>query len=567
MKYTDEERAIIADWPKTTEEDVKRLNNLFPHNLFFRWQSLRRSGRTEDYVELRASCCGHREERNRLQRTETPEHRALLDMLQHKRHGTCPWCGRDITAIDLKRARGRKSLRRNECVLLLHSKGNVLYADALALSKWYETDADLSGPPEVWCSSGYRFERGAVLQLDHQLYGDNPYPSWEKGTLTRKKKVQEPFKVGCISFYNHESYRIVNREVVENHPAFRYCGYFHEWQYRPGGARGYATYFHDFISYLTAYSIYPQQIELLVKAEMYRPVEDLIYGRKKWAAAMCWEEPDIRKSMQLTKPELREFMELGCPMELLEIRNYARRLGKNWNLARSRAWYEMWGDPLTVLRFLRKYDLDPDRFARYIDNFSFVDPELMIPPDTLFDIYKDYIEAAYMTGLCMEHTKVLWPDDLGAAHAAATAAWQASLDDGTAREEKAKNLKARKQKYEFEMGGLCIVFPATGAAVKREGQKLNHCVGGYAARHVKGVLSIVFLRWAAAPHQPYVTIEMHGNNIAQIHGKNNDIGGVSPRVTHKKFLDTWLKWLEDGSKRDADGKPILPKKRKAKGVA
>ena len=72
---------------------------------------------------------------------------------------------------------------------------------------------------------------------------------------------------------------------------------------------------------------------------------------------------------------------------------------------------------------------------------------------------------------------------------------------------------------------------------------------------------------AAAPHQPYVTIEMHGNNIAQIHGKNNDIGGVSPRVTHKKFLDTWLEWLEDGSKRDADGKPILPKKLKAKGVA
>ena len=42
MKYTDEERAIIADWPKTTEEDVKRLNDLFPHYLFFRRQTLRR---------------------------------------------------------------------------------------------------------------------------------------------------------------------------------------------------------------------------------------------------------------------------------------------------------------------------------------------------------------------------------------------------------------------------------------------------------------------------------------------------------------------------------------------
>ena len=31
-----------------------------------------------------------------------------------------------------------------------------------------------------------------------------------------------------------------------------------------------------------------------------------------------------------------------------------------------------------------------------------------------------------------------------------------------------------------------------------------------------------------------------------------------------KYNDTWLKWLEDGSKRDADGKPVLPKRRKAK---
>lgn len=566
MKYTDEEKAIIETWPKTTEEDVARLNDLFPHYLFFRRQSLCKAA----YVELHASCCGHRAELELQPRTETPEHRALLDMLRHKNEAACPWCGRNVTAIDLARARGRKSLRHYEHVVLLHGNGDVLYADALGLWKGYETDADLSAPPDVWCSSGYRFERGSVLQLDHQLYGiygNQPRPSWEIGKLGRKKLVQEPFKTGCISWYGHQSYRIINREVLEEHPFYRYCEYFHGWQYRPGGSCGYAKYFHDLISYLTAYSLYPKQVEMLVKAGMFRPVDDLLWFRKKWASAMCWEEPDIRKSMDLTKPELREFMALGCPMPLLECRNYARRLGKNWNLARSREWSEMWGEPLTVLRFLRKYGLDPDRFERYINDQSFADPKLMVPPDTLFDIYKDYIEAAYMTGLCMEHTKVLWPDDLGAAHEAATAAWQASLDDGTAKGQKAKDLKARKQKYEFEYGGLCIVFPATGAAVKREGQKLNHCVGGYAERHLKGVLSIVFLRWAAAPHQPYVTIEMHGNQIAQIHGKGNDYGSISPRVTHKKFLDAWLKWLEDGSKRDAEGKPVIPKKRGKRGAA
>lgn len=564
MKYTDEEKAIIASWPTTTSEDIERLNDLFPHYLFFRWQSLNLSGRTKDYLQIRTSCCGHRENRPHFPRTETPEHRALLDMLRHKARETCPWCGRSVTVIDLARARDRKTLRHGDAVVLLHGKENYLYADAIWVYKDFSTDAELTEPPKVSCSSGYRFELGAVLQLDHQIDDDKPYPSWERKMLTRKKKVQEPFKEGCISFYRHDPYRIINREALENHPVYQYCGYFLNWQYRPCGPRGYATYFHDFISYLTAYSIYPHQVELMAKAGIFEPVADLIYTRKKWASAMCWEEPDIRKSTGLTKPEFQEFLALGCPMSLLEIRNYVRRLGKKWDFLRSREWFEMWGDPMAVLKFLRKYHLDPNRFVRYINDLSFSDPELTMPPETIFDIYKDYIEAAYMIGLCMEHSKVLWPDDLFAAHADATAAWQESLDKGTVNDPKAKNLEARKQKYEFEYGGLCIVFPATGAAIKREGEKLNHCVGGYADRHIKGVLSIVFLRWTAAPHMPYVTIEMHDNKIAQIYGKDNDVGGTSPMVTHRQFIDTWIKWLKAGSKRDETGKPIIPKARKRK---
>ena len=57
--------------------------------------------------------------------------------LGHKDRLTCPWCGREVTAIDLSRAKGRKSLRQTELTVLIHAKGDALYADALVLYKDY----------------------------------------------------------------------------------------------------------------------------------------------------------------------------------------------------------------------------------------------------------------------------------------------------------------------------------------------------------------------------------------------------------------------------------------------
>ena len=93
-------------------------------------------------------------------------------------------------------------------------------------------------------------------------------------------------------------------------------------------------------------------------------------------------------------------------------------------------------------------------------------------------------------------------------------------------------------------------------------------MGDYADRHLNGTLTILFLRRSDRPEMPYVTIEMDGNQLRQIHGYKNETkpcadnpGRVSPRVRHKDFLDTWLRWLRSGSKRNADGTPKLPKRK------
>ena len=559
MRYTEREQEILNNWPTVTQQDLERMNDLFPHYLFFR----RMNTLGLVTIDLRSSCCGHRETRAELLRTETPEHRNLLDHLKHKEPWTCPWCGRSVTVINLSKAGKRKKLAQGRSIALLHARGEALYADALALRKDYEDDDALTAKPTAWSSSGYRFTKGEAMQADHQVFDERPVITYERDKLGRRKWVQEPFKWGSISFYQHESYYILNREALEGHPFFRYCGFFHHWQYRPGGARGYAVRFHDFISYLTAYAIYPRQVEMLVKSGLYRPIADLIFDRKKNAAAMCWEEPDPKKSFGLNKRELSWFLGAQPPLEVLAVRNYVQRhWGKRWDIAFCYDFLNLWGTrqtPMEVLRFLKQYHLDPDRFLRYLDGVFVQNEEFYA---TLFDLYRDYLEAAYQLGCCMEHSKVLWPERLYTAHDTIMAELATRYTEPSGKKVAANGM-SRKQKYEFEMDGLRIIFPLTAQAIKREGNTLVHCVGGYAERHMKGVLTILFLRKSDQPGVPYVTLEMIGNQIQQIHGYHNDTlpGSQNPRKVHKKFLDTWLRWLRNGSKRNQDGTPKLPKRK------
>ena len=557
-EYTDRERGLLDGWPAVTAEDLTRMNDLFPHYLFFRKEGeLMGLGG----VRLYSSCCGHKEYRPYLPRTETPEHRDLLDHLKHKESWTCPWCGRAVTVIDLAKARKRKTLRRVELTVLLHVQDGALYADALALRKDYANEADLTARPTAWCSSGYRFAKGEVMQVDHQWDDKHPCITYERDKLGRRKLVQEPFKFGSLSWYRYESYSILNREVLEGHPLFRYCGYFDLWQYRPLGARGYAFRFHDFISYLTAYAIYPRQVEMLAKAGYWEPLNDLIYSRKKNAAAMCWEEPDPRKSFRLNKRELSLLMGMQPPIKTLEVRNYVgRHWGETWSLPFCMDFCNLWGnhlDPMEVLRFLNRYRLDPDRFLRYLGGEFDRDHIEAVCYADLFEIYRDYLNGAYQLGYCLEHSRVLWPPELFTAH-------DLTMEQLAQRQEvsQAQNRRARRLKYEFELDGWKIVFPTTAAAIKREGKMLCHCVGGYADRHMRGVTTILFLRRSSAPSTPYVTIEMDGNQIRQIHGYHNDTlpGSPKPREVHKAFLDAWLRWLRAGSKRNEDGTPKLPKR-------
>lgn len=83
-------------------------------------------------------------------------------------------------------------------------------------------------------------------------------------------------------------------------------------------------------------------------------------------------------------------------------------------------------------------------------------------------------------------------------------------------------------------------------------------------------MDILFLRKTRKKGTPFITMELKARKsstdpatIVQIHGYRNDSYGKGkhgqPAQQFAWFLDVWLDWLRQGSKRDSEGKPILPK--------
>ena len=210
--------------------------------------------------------------------------------------------------------------------------------------------------------------QGEVMQVDHQWDDEHPCITYERDKLGRKKLVQEPFKSGSISWYSHGSYSILNQQALRGHPFFRYCGFFDRWQYRPGGARGYAKKIPraDLLSHRLLHL--PQAdrdaVQGGVLAAHRRPGME---PEEKNAGAMCWEESDPRKAFGVDKQELAWIMGAHPHMKVLEVRNYVRKhWDKTWSLPFCIDFCNLWGGhlaPMDVLRLAKRYRLDPEPAA------------------------------------------------------------------------------------------------------------------------------------------------------------------------------------------------------------
>ena len=488
----------------------------------------------------------------------------------------CPLCGKMVIVKELRYSGKRENLSSYRRAVVLRWYRGALWARAYDCGKHYSKDQgySLTGEPRSKLVGVYRFKPGLAEGTTRDWYWDCPFRSIDRqdGPLVKGHwNIHGPFNANADYGVGYD---VIGLDEIQKSP-FRYC--------MAGEAEGKTD---KFLQFLTACCFYPRQIEMLMKAGMSDVVMDLTERGVKHAAVIDWDDP--KKAFKLNRQDMKTFLGTNRDIRILELH---KRLKGRVPLTECAEWMSRGLDIQKTFHEAKKWNIPVEKLIRYLDGYvGCAQYGGMQSIGSALQFWTDYTTAAEAMGYQLHRENVLLPRNLGTAHDNATGRHQARLEQeqriererqeaqrwedqrerdrlmaDTYAERKAK----LEKKYGFELDGYIIRIPASGEEILNEGRKLQHCVGGYADRHMSGAVTILFMRKVKKPDEPWLTIEMSGNKLVQIHGLKNE--GIhttkgrfapDPREVYREFLDTWLDWIEKGSRRDKKGNPRLPRGKK-----
>lgn len=539
----------LEDFPRieNTEEVTRQINRFFDPYIFCE--------RHKDSIEIWCSCCLTHDFIDNPPRTETPEMAEVL-YGRHNEACICPYCGARAIYKNARKLGKKTRLVQYLPIVILKEKDGDIYARAYWTRKTYDK---LDGEPEFYLAEAYHFTLGqATIWYDAD---EKPYARSISGNYDPQHRViTEPFTKGSWLFYQYEPYAVMGLDEIGK-SKFRYCGYeeFEKGYPAQWGLETVRTRY-DMMKFFAAASIYPRQIEMLLKTNCGELVDDLVRGRKKNRDIFDWSRDNYLDAFGLSKTEMRAWRESGAELEAIAWYRRLRRAGLSESFETIKYLDEMCPYTFPMKDFVRlccRARVKPARLAAYLSQGQKAIPENEI------QTYKDYLDMAKALGWDMKNDTVRLPKNLHRRHDEAVIEINIKLANEGIKLADDSIIK-RRAKYNFEMGDYLIRCAVSANEIIREGKTLQHCVGGYAQRHMSGALTICFLRRRDAPHKSLYTIEMQGNRLMQIHGFQNDRNAANPRTTMAWMIKPWLDWIAKGSKRDKDGKPRLPKKEEVK---
>ena len=561
-----EDEKLLEEFPGLTKEELEAVNELYEPYLFYE-----RDGQGR---RVWTSCCHRRNEYiGPDMYLVTPEDRSVL----YAKHGDglrCPFCGREVTVKSIGTSRGCLCLSRYIPVAFFSASedGETVYIQAYWSHKGYGR-GDYAAKPLYMPTRVYRLRRGEVLQWDRDCYTEGMHQTADRFT-------GQPFTLNN----DNPGYRIIGAECLE-HSFLRYT------QYGQWGERGWKSGLHtSLVRFLALAARYPESVEMLMKTGLREPISDWVYGRRKNSAVIKWGEQDPRRAFGLKKEELREFLSRDKKLETLYVLQALRKKGGKATVAEAMAAADQLHDynirARDVAAVCAVAGVKTEKLAGYLERwgikFGYME-NLAIK--AALRTWWDYIGNAAKLGYDMTVPGVLMPRDLREAHDNAAALVQRQVEEEAAREQAErdaevrekrrlrkiafqKRINALQKKYGFRCGGYLIRAAESAEEIIAEGKALKHCVAGYADRYLSGATTILFLRRTSEADKPLVTIEMDGKKMVQAHGYRNEWEVCPenpkkrpPRERYAKIFDPWLAWVEAGSKRDKDGKPVIAKKK------
>ena len=470
------------------------------------------------------------------------------DMIQ------CPQCGTEGELVCLGRMKTMESLHQEQPVVIFREAEGDLIAMAGYMNMHYSFN-DLDPYPMWVPSKRYYFAPGKRMEWSQRTYnwfGRYRTQDQEENPWTERASICEPFPPGGYYYGGYSStdyYGLIGVSEIQK-TSMRYSmmeDYFCE-----TGAD--APLRSSVITYLGEYTKRPQ-MEMLLKLGHTDVIRELLAGNLH-IGTVNWKARTPAAFFRMDKQRYKIFAAAGGSVHTLEAwKNTSPCMGFEEYIRMVKVF------GVHLAQFLGEYGEDPrrEKLVKWFDG------QTKGNLDKTWTWWRDLLTMEKELGNDTTHDDVLMPGNLWRRHdeaAVLTQELKRKRDQELVSTYGRKRYRELKKKYAYSDGTLSIVIPTCAEEIENEGAALRHCVAGYADRHIKGIKTIVFLRWKDDIETPYMTIEIRdGCEIAQIHGYRNECTGktMRPHDIHGEFLEEWLTWIDRGSQRTSTGKPVRPR--------
>ena len=532
---------LFDNIPEPSTEVKRIVNDLFVHYLFYSkdkryYYDCAGVRRCKQVINCTCSHCNTSFTVSEEELTTYPE-----GGIKHNCKVLCPKC---LTETKAKHRSYGKGKLNEHCYILAFcpQSKNKVWLRGYYCYKCYHNykSGEEDETPEIVYGEEYRYllkpkQKARCWEMQYH-YANNYRREWTE------INPREPFPGG---FYGATEYFFVRTPEEVSKTFLKYIDIETYYENAQDWYQSYSFSYYSRINPFTTrficdFSQYPI-IESLIKAGFGEIVAERIVGCAPHLRLFDWNADTLRGFFK--KFNLSEAQKLkSTDYMVYELKNWVKykKLIKNPQLGTMLSDSNFFSGPAsyeTFLELVRGKKLEYQKALKLIVRSK----RKEIPCTTATKIYEDYLNFAERLGYQMDSDMIRYPKDLYKAHDDATRLINAMEREAQEQEMK-KITEKNMKKYSFEYGDLCIVVPRSMDEIIKEGQKLSHCVGGYADLHAQGKTTILFIRHKEARSVSYVTMEVIGNRVIQVHGYKNDrYNPLSKEVT--TFVEEFKKYI------------------------
>lgn len=310
-------------------------------------------------------------------------------------------------------------------------------------------------------------------------------------------------------------------------------------------------HYNGLLKFFLLYSRYPC-IEYLNKMGMSDIANAKIYGYNT-CSSINWNGKDIWKVLKINKNQFNELRKCGETItpELLRMYQLSLKSKSPLTIEEVKYFSELYSGYLLELSFVIKYT-SLRNAVKYIEKqFNMIGKsgkKVYLSIRNVFSDYKDYIKDCVTLGMDLNSERVILPKSLYNAHQ--NTIKQVKIKEDKELDKKFKNRSKELAKYIYENDYFIIRAAASSKELIDEGKALTHCVGTYGKRHADGQTNIFVIRKKTEIDKPFYTLELKGNEIIQVRGKEQ----CNPTKEVQNFINEFKK--EKLSKRKSKAKKV-----------